>query len=426
MHARSIASAALGSSSSGIAWSTRSAWSRRPCEMSYAALLSASTGCAQRCRSLNASSQTPRLAPRPSAIERGASAHSRRPARSESWPATACCSASCDSPCASCQSTARRCSSGSRSGSIRVSSARSVVASSGWCRNAVSHRSSGSSGTPRSRSVASMAVDPRVSSTASHSGPVSRGSTDAAAQERALSLGQLVEQLGPEVVGDEAVGAGEVGDRAVGVRLFGDRQPGEIQRRGPARGPLDQAVELSAVELQPGRREQPRGLQPGHRELARRDLVDEVVRAQPPDRRGRSDARREREHGALGQSLGGLDELAQRRLVGELRVVDDDHARRGLVDQLRRLADAVLGGVRLQRDPGERPAVAGRPLGEERRLAVARGRHDQDDRRVAAGDQAPDESRTRHHPAPERRRAELRAAAIRQVQREDGCFSGHA
>ena len=248
----------------------------------------------------------------------------------------------------------------------------------------------------------------------------------AAAQERALPLGQLVEQLGPEVVGDEAVGAGEVGDRAVGIRLFGDRQPGEIQRRGPARGPLDQAVELSAVELQPGRREQPRGFQSGHRELARRDLVDEMVRAQPPDRRGRSDARREREHGALGQSLGGLDELAERRLVGELRVVDDDHARRGLVDQLRRLADAVLGGVRLQRDPGERPAVAGRPLGEERRLAVARGRHDQHDRRVAAGDQAPDESRTRHHPAPERRRAELRAAAIRQVQREDGCFSGHA
>ena len=147
----------------------------------------------------------------------GAIDQSIRPAISVSRHAIACWIAASGSPASAYQSAARRCRAGASSGSARVSSARSIDASSGWWRKAPSQRSSGSSGNPArirlpERRAGAVDVEHRVAQRAAQPRE-DRGP----AQERALGPGQARQQVALQVVRDDPVGAAEGGDRAVGV-----------------------------------------------------------------------------------------------------------------------------------------------------------------------------------------------------------------
>ena len=67
----------------------------------------------------------------------------------------------------------------------------------------------------------------------------------------ALVVGQAVEDLGDEVVGEQAVGAGQGRGHAVGLGLLGQREEHEVETDRPALGPLVQRHRGAVVEAQP-------------------------------------------------------------------------------------------------------------------------------------------------------------------------------
>jgi len=105
-----------------------------------------------------------------------------------------------------------------------------------------------------------------------------------------------------------------------------------------------------------------------------------------------------RQHYVLDRWLRAAEVIGQRGVELQDRIERGDHCR----EQCDRI---VVRG--LERNPGERPLVPVSPQGQQRRLAVAGWRGEEDDRDVGHREEAVDQSRTVHDARAERRRRQL-------------------
>ena len=124
---------------------------------------------------------------------------------------------------------------------------------------------------------------PPASSTASHSGPESRSSTDVRCRKADLLGRELGQQRVGHVVRHDAIVAAEPCDRGGGVRLIAQRHGGEIEPGRPALRAAHERVDVRGAELGPGELEQRGRLAPGHDEVARRQLEHLAMRSQAPE-----------------------------------------------------------------------------------------------------------------------------------------------
>ena len=215
-----------------------------------------------------------------------------------------------------------------------------------------------------------------------------------AQQERDGGQGERGQDLVAQVVGHQPVVAGEGGDGRAAIVPAPDRERGDVERGGPALRALQQRGEIGGLELDP-RHAQHRGRLPArHRELRGAQLDDEPLRAQGAERQRRLAPGGDRQLRSRGQLARPRLELGRSRL--DVDAVEDGHGRRRRrVEGHRRALERA--GPR--RDPGERPVVALGPLAEQRRLAVARRRADDHERRVARLQQRADEPVAAHRAA---------------------------
>ena len=140
-----------------------------------------------------------------------------------------------------------------------------------------------------------MAAEPSRSSTASHSGPDRRSSTEVLVRNSALCGGQPREELLAHVVGHEAIVAREVvHNRAVPV-LPAHGQRRQMEPGRPALGPAYEREHLVRRQIDTGLVHQPGGLGPGHRELLCRELDRAALGTHAPDRQSGVAAAREHE-----------------------------------------------------------------------------------------------------------------------------------
>ena len=277
------------------------------------------------------------------------------------------------------------------------------------------------------------------------------------AQQEPHGLRRLVgEQLVPEVVDDERVVAGQPAGRFDRVRRGPDRERGQVHPGRPALGAPEQGPQgvVGAADSRPD--EDRPGLLLGERQLVRTELDAPVLAAQPaeaerqpgPDRDvepGRQ-PRRERADEVHRLDVAQLMDVVEyqharprpapqrREQVGQRgdmpRPVPDrqrlEHRRVERLDPLQRHGD-VTGqahriAVRLvERDPGEPPAVRGRPLAQRRRLPVPGRRGEQDERDVRRDCGEPSEQlRPRDQTVPVHRQLDRRHRRRERQLRETG------
>ena len=336
------------------------------------------------------------LRTRPWAMRVGAIAHNRAATSPSSPAASAWPTASSSRPSRSCHAAARRCRSAVRSGSRRRCSARSISASSGWWRNSSSVRSSGTSGMPARESSRSIVPEPAVPRQPVAGRARQPREDRGAQQERDGGQGERGQDLVAQVVGHQPVVAGEGGDGRAAIVAAPDRERGDVERGGPALRALQQRGEIGGLELDPRHAQHRRRLPARHRELGGAQLDHEPLRAQGAERQRRLAPGGDRQLRSRGQLARPRLELDGPRL--DVGAVDDGHGgRRRRVEGHGR----ALERSGPWRDPGERPVVALGPLAEQRRLAVARRRADDDERRVARLQQRADEPVAAHRAAAE-------------------------
>ena len=150
------------------------------------------------------------------------------------------------SPCSANQAAARSWPARSTSGRVIRSSRRRSCRNSWWYRY---HSRSSSSGTKR------FSASTRRSRSPASPRPVTRRQVGVhplqhrgGEQEVADLLRLPVEDLVEEEVGHVPVAAGEALDELVDVGAAGEGQRGEVEAGRPALGPLDEALDLPAVE----------------------------------------------------------------------------------------------------------------------------------------------------------------------------------
>ena len=182
---------------------------------------------------------------------------------------------------------------------------------------------------------------------------------------------------------------------------------GERERRGPALGGAEQRVDVVAPEVRARRRAA--ASRPRRGSCASSPWRSSVTRPSARSRAtgtGGSRARREGDRHVVGQ-LGGD---GRQRVPGRSRCAGRGRrrarARRGrrrrppsrrrplAATVAQQAARVVVPGV--QREPGERPRVARRPLLEQQRLAEARRRHDPDEPLRVRSRQRSDQARPGH------------------------------
>ena len=170
-----------------------------------------------------------------------------------SCPACACASAISGRPFASAQSAARRCSVSAAPGSRRASSAPSNSRNSPWYRYHSRRSSSATSSRFECSSDRSTSADPVASSSASHSGPLRRSTTDVRVRNSTSSAERRAEHFGPQIVGHQAIVAREREARGRFDAARVERERAEVQPDRPALGALDQRFDLRVAELHAGR-----------------------------------------------------------------------------------------------------------------------------------------------------------------------------
>ena len=105
-----------------------------------------------------------------------------------------------------------------------------------------------------------------------------------ASQERHVPARHSIEELGPQIVTHEPVGAGE-GEPDIGVQAAGIHGEGrEVQTGGPTLGALDQVLHGLRGEVDPRFAQQPTCLRDVHSEIVGPDLDDAAFGAKPRDR----------------------------------------------------------------------------------------------------------------------------------------------
>jgi hypothetical protein len=160
-----------------------------------------------------------------------------------------------------------------------------------------------------------------------------------ALQELDPAAGDREQELIPDVVDDEAVVAGEAGDRPAQVGNLTERQPGEVERRRPALGPLDQRLELlrAQLEAQPG--EQLAAFGRRHHQVLAAELGQAAVGPHPAQRQRRLGSGREDQLRAGADLAGDRGDGGHRgRRVEPLEIVKDEDEGRLAAGQ--RLAEA--------------------------------------------------------------------------------------
>ena len=228
-----------------------------------------------------------------------------------------------------------------------------------------------------------------------------------------------------------------------------ERERGEVEPCRPALGPFVESVRLDIRHVHTRVREQRAGLGVGEREVCGTDLQKLASRAIARERKRDLSAAREHEQRARRDVQGkGVDHVEGARVSERMDVVEhDDH--RGFerrdrrteprdrcrpqrvssgrhatehstvdgLDGVQRRRDVaeehhgVVVGV-VERHPGERPHVLGRPLGEQRGLPVPGGRRDADVARLVAPAESRDERRPAQRAPPLRRNCELRREQV--------------
>ena len=235
-------------------------------------------------------------------------------------------------------------------------------------------------------------------------------------------VGQRGEDLADEVVGDRLPVAGEIGEERRRVRGLAQRDAGQAQRRGPARRLRVQQPVLRGGDADVGPRQHGRGLLGGEGERGRAQLAQLAREAKPPQAQRRVGAARQHqpqarrpvlEQGLQARDRVGVDQLLQvvehhherprhghervddgveelgaaARHLGEAHgaqrvAVRDGRHRRERGEHAR--PEPPVGVVlAVQREPGDPAGAPGDPVGQQERLAVARGRRDEDDLAVA-------------------------------------------
>ena len=203
-------------------------------------------------------------------------------------------------------------------------------------------------------------------------------------EERGLGGAQRREQLVAQIVRDEPVVPGEALHGGVNIGLGPYRQGGEVEAGGPALGDADERVEVLLREPQIDPLQERFSLHGLHREIVRAQLEELPVCPQAPHRQPRLATQRrpraETRPASSRRPPGG----------GSVRPRREARGRR----PTRALLDAECGRhpasepgcspmLRAGADPAEWTRIVRRPLGEQRRLSVARGRDEECDRDIA-------------------------------------------
>ena len=160
------------------------------------------------------------------------------------------------------------------------------------------------------RGRAAARPSPTRSSTASHSGPERRSSTDVRCRKVTSSAVSSDSRRVGHVVRHDAIVPAEPRDRGGGVRLIAQRHGGEIEPGRPPLGAAHERVDVRSGQLGPGELEQRGRLAPGHDEVARRQLEHLAMRSQAPEGQRRLASRGQHELRARGRIL---DERRERR-----------------------------------------------------------------------------------------------------------------
>ena len=231
-------------------------------------------------------------------------------------------------------------------------------------------------------------------------------------QERGLIRGQLVEDLGPEVLAEELAVADR--DRAVAVGAAHLRREGrQIEAGRPSLGLLAQLGHVELGRFDAGPRQEVVGLADIEREVGHADLQESALDAHAGEREPGVGPRRDDQTSTLGQPGGErADEVEALRVRDAVKVVDDqgDGIRRRLERGQQRRDQGRRGTVRAERredaggersepvegdgdggaeddgvviaivagEPGDPTGFVVDPLRQEGRLAVP-GRGDDDD-----------------------------------------------
>ena len=231
-------------------------------------------------------------------------------------------------------------------------------------------------------------------------------------------VGQRGEDLAHEVVGDGLAVAGEIGEERGRVGRVPQRDAGQAQRRGPARRLGEQQPVLRRGDVHVGPREHGSGLVGGEGERGGAQLPKLAREAQPSQAQRRVGAAGQHQPQPRRPVLQQRREARDRVLVRQLlQVVEHHHERTGQghqrvddgVEELRAAARHVgqadgaqrVGGrhrrhcgqcgeharpeppvgvvAAVDGEPGDPVGLVGHPVGEQQRLAVARGcRHEHD------------------------------------------------
>ena len=269
------------------------------------------------------------------------------------------------------------------SGSARRSSARSMRASIGWQRYVASVLSTRADQRVRARQPAQHVARAGPAEHRVAERPREHVEHRRAAQELEPLRLQPGEQLVAQVVGGEPVVAAEAGDGAVRVRAPGQRERRQVQADGPALRPPDEQEHVLGRQVEPREAEHPRGLAARHREVARADVDQLALRAQPADRQRGLLARREHELRAVGQELRERGERAERLgRAHALQIVEHQHER--AVDPLEQPGHVARAWRRRRRR-----GAAGRRRGPRARGRSARARAPGRRRPRRAGSSAP-------------------------------------
>ena len=260
-------------------------------------------------------------------------------------------------------------------------------------------------------------------------------------EEAALAAGAPVQVLLPQVGGDVGVGPGDGRVLPPGAR-GAEREGSQVQPGGPALAAGVELVRGRLVELEAGGVQQRAGLAPGQRQV-RRVEREELARGAPARHGQPGPAPGEDELRAGRQPLGDGRHQRPGLRRGELvHVVEDEHRRplggrqgptepgRGADRAARveaqrapergRHVGQQHGGVvvaAVHRDPREGAGIAGRPLRQQRRLAVAGGRRDLDAAHQAGAEQPVHERGAPHEAAGRRGRRELALVELQPTRR---------
>ena len=264
-------------------------------------------------------------------------------------------------------------------------------------------------------------------------------------QERHPLGGEVGQQLGVQVVGQEPIvaGKGEPGGASPAAGLVG--QGGQVQGHRPALGTASQLGHLGIGQLDPGRAQQRPGLHRAHRQLPQAQLGQATLGPPARHRQRRLTPAGHRQLRSWGQVVDQHRQRVQALLVLEqVHIVQDHHHRMGLAGQggrqpgQDRLADRGPPGgqhaqhpridrlhpvqpnreigqqhgrvvvVAVDRQPDKGPRVPLGPLGGQHGLAVPGGPADDHHRRGRRGLQPVQKVDPGHDPGTRGRRGQLR------------------